>query len=299
MASRNCLRVAYLLMLSLALASFIPSPALGFKFKCSGCRQMASSSHRASALASTPRVRVLPSSNTLLMSMTSNQPRDEFLYKCLISPLIALTPSVAHAFDGGVGGLGKTRPQTGVVFRDPEEAAAMTTQSKIGNVNYELLAPDGSPVFLSFFAPWPLSKSAAGIESRDISGGYESTFVQVAELPKGVSLDNVKPAIISQTVFGSTGKFGMYGSPTDVKIKKTEESATGAAIYQASFTTLTPAMRESERQAYISANVVGNGLFLLVTSTTAARFRKLDVLKQVADSFSAVPAPKSSLNRQK
>jgi len=54
----------------------------------------------------------------------------------------------------------------------------------------------------------PLSKSAAGIESRDISGGYESTFVQVAELPKGVSLDNVKPAIISQTIFGSTGKFG-------------------------------------------------------------------------------------------
>lgn len=56
---------------------------------------------------------------------------------------------------------------------------------------------------------------------------------------------------------------------------------------------------KSERQAYISAEVVGNGLFLLVTSTTAARFRKLDVLKRVADSFSAVPAPKSNLNRQK
>jgi hypothetical protein len=36
----------------------------------------------------------------------------------------------------------------------------------------------------------------------------------------------------------------MYGTPTDVKIKKVEESPTGAAIYQASFTTLTPAMRE-------------------------------------------------------
>lgn len=58
-----------------------------------------------------------------------------------------ISPSFRHH-------LGKTRPQTGVVFRDPEEAAAMTTQSKIGNVNYELLAPDGSPVFLSFFAPW-------------------------------------------------------------------------------------------------------------------------------------------------
>ena len=49
--------------------------------------------------------------------------------------------------------LGKTRPQTGVVFRDPEAAEA-TTQSKSGDVNYELVAPDGTPVFLSFSAPW-------------------------------------------------------------------------------------------------------------------------------------------------
>lgn len=103
MASRHCLRVAYLLMLSLV--SFILSPALGFKCACSCSRQMASSSHRALS-ASTPRVRVLPSLNALFMSMTSNQPRAAFLYKCLISPLVAATPSVAHAFDGGVGGLG-------------------------------------------------------------------------------------------------------------------------------------------------------------------------------------------------
>lgn len=49
--------------------------------------------------------------------------------------------------------LGKTRPQTGVMFRDPEAAEA-TTQSKSGDVNYELVAPDGTPVFLSFSAPW-------------------------------------------------------------------------------------------------------------------------------------------------
>jgi hypothetical protein len=91
----------------------------------------------------------------------------------------------------------------------------------------------------------------------------------------------------------------MYGTPTDVKIKKLEESSTGVIIYQASFTTLTPAMRESERQAYISAQVVGDGLFLLVTSTTSSRFRKLNVLKEVATSFSAVPAPRSILNRPK
>ena len=47
----------------------------------------------------------------------------------------------------------------------------------------------------------PLLKSAAGIEARDIAGGFESSYVQVAELPKGVStLDQVKPAFISQVI---------------------------------------------------------------------------------------------------
>lgn len=48
-----------------------------------------------------------------------------------------LVPFSSNAFDGGVGGLGKTRPQTGVVFRD-EDAAASTTQSSTGDVTYEV-----------------------------------------------------------------------------------------------------------------------------------------------------------------
>lgn len=150
-------------------------------------------------------------------------------------------------------------------------------------------------------------KTAAGIEARDISGGYESSFVLVEELPKGTTLDSIKPALLSQTIFGSTGKFGMYGSPTDIKIKKLpqassggENNASGTAIYQASFTTLTPAMRESDRKAYISASVAGNGIFLLVTTTTAARFGKLEgPLRKVAESFTAIDAPKSNLNQRK
>ena len=56
----------------------------------------------------------------------------------------------------------------------------------------------------------PQLKSAAGIEARDLSGGFESAFVQVAELPNGTkSLNDVKPAFLSQVIFDSTGKFGM------------------------------------------------------------------------------------------
>lgn len=45
----------------------------------------------------------------------------------------------------------------------------------------------------------------------------------------------------------------------------------------------------SDRKAYISASIVGNALFLLVTSTTAARFNQRDKsLRSVADSFTAI-----------
>jgi len=124
----------------------------------------------------------------------------------------------------------------------------------------------------------------------------------VCDLKGTTSLDQIKPGIIIDNIFSQKGKFGMYGSPTDVRVKKIGSSSTSdsTAIYQASFTTLTPAMRESDRRAYISASIVGDGLFLLVTSSTSTRFKKLDTsLKEVANSFSAIPAPVSNMNRRK
>jgi hypothetical protein len=37
---------------------------------------------------------------------------------------------------------------------------------------------------------------------------------------------------------------GMYGAPTDIKIRKISQSNSGMTVFLASFTTLTPAMRE-------------------------------------------------------
>lgn len=140
---------------------------------------------------------------------------------------------------------GKTRPQTGVIFKDPE-IAAETTQSKTGDVTYELVSPDGSYVIVSFSSTIPLSKSSTGIECRDTQGGYESSFVQVCKLlSSGTTLDKINPGIIIDNIFGQAGKFGMYGSPTDVRVKKLPRASESSTdIYQATFTTLTPAMRE-------------------------------------------------------
>ena len=233
---------------------------------------------------------------SLLIPGTASSSRAEFLSSIVAASSLLVPVGSTHAFDGGVGGLGKTRPQTGVVFRD-EEAAAATTQSKLG-VTYELLAPDGSPAVVSFNAPWPLLQTAAGIESRDIGGGFESAFVQVTELQKG---SEIKPAQLKEAIFSSKGKFGMYGSPTDIKLRLVSpENSKSPAIYLVTFTSLTPGLRESDRKAYISAKTVGNGLFLLVTTTTAVRFTKLESsLRRVAESFLVVDAPKTNLRNQK
>eukprot|EP00978_Attheya_sp_CCMP212_P048911 scaffold593155_cov47-Attheya_sp.AAC.2 len=169
------------------------------------------------------------------------------------------------------------------------------------------------------------------MECRDLSQP-ESAFVQVGTLEGSSSNKKITPAFLTSTLFGSKGKFGTddlqngayvflfsfesnwtscspalinrvlclfvsgyvkgaYGSPMDVKIKTLEEG-----LYVVKFTTLTPGMRESDRMAYLTVKRVDDGVFILVTATTAARFKKLEpTMKKIAESFEVIPAPKSTL----
>ena len=258
-----------------------------------------------------------PFAHSSLLNMTPNKSsteetsttRQKFIHNIFLSSLtFTLPPSStflpqANAFDGGVGGLGKTKPSTGVIFANPENIEIASSISTPGDYNTELLSPDGTPAFLSFFAQWPMLKST-GIESRDLSNA-ESSFVQVEKLPEGKSSGSSLPkSFFVNSIFGQTGKYGMYGTPTDIKISKVRDGGSGSgdddrsSIYLASFTTLTPAMRESDRKALIAVSTVGDGVFMLVTGTTAARFKSQEpILRKIADSFVCVEAPKSSLRR--
>jgi len=84
---------------------------------------------------------------------------------------------------------------------------------------------------------------------------------------------------------------GAYAAPTDVRIKKVVDSN----LYQATFTTYTPAMRESERKIYLNPQFVGNDkLVVLVVGTTLARFRsKEEMLQKIANSFEFPAASKA------
>jgi hypothetical protein len=116
--------------------------------------------------------------------------------------------------------------------------------------------------------------------------------------------------LLVQTVFASQSKYGAYGTPSDIKVKELQRSSTGAgdrsttpssSSFSVTFTTLTPAMRESERQVWIQVQpVYEDTLVCLVVGTTKAKFNQnIKVFESMIDTFVAVEAPPSSLRRQK
>jgi len=249
----------------------------------------------------------------------SAKPRRIFLRNVILTGILATTPKGAVAFEGGVGGLGKTKPQTGIEYANTDQSTTLTSGSRYNplggkaDFNAELLTPDGqTSVFLYFYAPWPMMRSS-GIESRDLANP-EAAFVQVAPLAlvgKGGSdaiLNKVDGTIdlptsfFTQSIFAPSGKYGAYGAPTDIRVKKNIErgknTPPSTTIYTATFTTLTPSMIESNRKVLIAVSVVGDGVFMLVAGTIAARFKKqAGLIEKAVESFSCVEAPKTALRR--
>jgi hypothetical protein len=199
------------------------------------------------------------------------------------------------AFEGGVGGLGKTKPDTGVILR---EGSAPIQNSK-GIVTAEIVSERGNPILVEFQAPYPLLGSTS-LQARDLQQP-ESAFVQVIG-----SNSNKKPAtnkalnvLLTDSIFGSQGKFGAYGSPTDVKISPAS-NAEDNILYKASFTTYTPGMLESNRKILLNCQWcdADSTLVVLVVGTTAARFKSQEAtLTKIATSLVAIDAPKTGLQK--
>lgn len=244
----------------------------------------------------------------------TNIPRRSLLGKILIGSTtgVVLTPSstisAAWAFEGGIGGLGKTKPDTGVVlspyfppYQSPDD----------GTVTAEVLLPAASnketPVLVRFTSPWPLLATAGGLETRQLTGNNSgsSAFVQVltdTSTNKGAKVapqTKTQAKSLLEPLFGSQGKFGAYGSPFDVKVLElvTDDDSSsnvtnGSFTCQVSFTTFTPGLRETDRQVYIRGVRLLNSWVLLVTGTTRRGF-DAPVFRRVVESFVVVPAPPS------
>lgn len=240
-----------------------------------------------------------PSHNSPIVSSSTNQLARSTFFQWLGGAGVTLIfPSLpASAFEGGVGGLGKTKPQTGVELWDSDSTPIQNAQ---GYVSAEIASSSGKPILVNFQTPWPLSSVSSGLESRDLRHS-ESAFCQVLPLDPQRNKDWQTPAnfrlLLLESLLASQGKYGAYGSPTDVKVKALKDTD----IFQVTFISFTPSMLESERQLWIKSKVIDNDtLVLLVVGTTRARFATQQAtIQKVVNSFTAVAAPTTRMRKRK
>mmetsp|Transcript_55409 Transcript_55409/g.134561 ORF Transcript_55409/g.134561 Transcript_55409/m.134561 type:complete len:293 (+) Transcript_55409:125-1003(+) len=205
----------------------------------------------------------------------------------------------------GVGGqAAKSKPITGVLLR---EGTDVSRDNKSGAVVAEILLKGKStdeymPVLASFSSPWPLATGPNyDVECRDMNTADGAFLAVTPSLPADKSIADVKDSFFVDTLFSETGRFSFYGTPTDIKVKKSKISEDGLyRILDVTFSTLSQATSaEIPRNARIVSTVPSGSkqAVMLIGSASASRWKKGSD-KSVAttiDSFRAVPAPASNL----
>ena len=131
----------------------------------------------------------------------------------------------------------------------------------------KLVAPkSGRPMRVAFDSPWS-STGTKGVEARDLRTG-DSAFVVIA--PAAAALERAA----LDAVFSSSGKYGSYGAPIDVKVRSRAPLDDAGVLLEVTFTALTPALREVERRALIAVRPLENeALAMLVSGSTQVRWK--------------------------
>ena len=211
-----------------------------------------------------------------------------------VAPVAARAASyqTQFVFEGGAGGLGKSKPNTGVAVAETfNDDASPKKLAPPGLATARLVAASGLPVDVSFDSPWPTS---AGLVSRDYTTGDGAYVLATAATRATLEAD------CRAKIFAVDGKYGAYGPVADVKLRRAEPLGDGDARFEYTFTALSPAMREVERRVAARATLVGErDAFLLVAGTTGNRWKAaLPDVDRVTASFTVKPAPDFSAEMQ-
>lgn len=193
---------------------------------------------------------------------------------------------------------GKSRPQTGVVFRDGSEVS----QDRSGAVLAEILVgTKAKPVAIlaSFTAKWKLEKgSVFDVETRDGKTG-DGAFLAVSKPTEGKKLEDLPSPFFLERLFDPTGRFSFYGPPTDIKVKSSKIEGNNRYI-ELTFSSLSQSTNaEIPRKALLVATIPqgSENAVMLIGSSTANRWKRGSEkeIRETIDSFRAIPAPKSNL----
>jgi len=201
--------------------------------------------------------------------------------------LPALSPNSAQALISATTMTGKSKPDLGIVLVDEP-------QLKGKSVEANLVLADGLVASVKFDSNWPLAEGGYfDVETKSRDGG-DAAFVQVAKLPTGASLATVPKRFFTDTILSVDGRYGSYGSPTDIKVlSDTDEGATRRI--EISFTALSPGSAEVPRRGLVTATQPAGSreLVMLTASTGTARWKKGgkdDAIKAI-DSFAVTTRP--------
>jgi hypothetical protein len=194
---------------------------------------------------------------------------------------------------------GKSRPQTGVVFRDGSD---IQQDTRSGNVLAEVLTgtkADPQAIVVTFASPWKLQTgSVFDVECRDPGTG-DNVFLAVTKVTGGKALADLPSSFFLDRLFDPTGRFSFYGAPTDIKVKASRVEGKQRFI-ELGFSNLSQSTAaEIPRKALLVATIPEgtDQAIMLVGSTTAKRWRKGgdQAVRETVDSFRATVAPKSSM----
>lgn len=194
---------------------------------------------------------------------------------------------------------GKSRPQTGVVFRDGSEVF----QDRSGSVGAEILVGTKAKpvaVLVSFASKLKLEKgSVYDVETRDARTG-DGAFLAVSKSTEGKKLEDLPTPFFLERLFDPTGRFSFYGSPTDIKVKSSKMDGDNRRCVELTFSSLSQSTNaEIPRRAILVATIPegSDNAVMLIGSATANRWKKGSEIeiKQTIDTFRAIAAPKSNL----
>lgn len=204
-----------------------------------------------------------------------------------------------EAFPMGVSSqAGKSKPVTGVFLRDGTSAERDT---RTGDVLAEIVLgekADLSAVLVTFQSPWPLAKGKVfDVECRDKNG--DNAFLSVTEKTDAKRIEDVPASFYLDQLFAPTGRFSFYGSPTNLKVKKSQ-IVDNKRIIEFSFSQLSQSTNaEIPREAIMIAAKPDNSdqAVMLVGSAMSTRWKRGSdkAVRDIIASFNASPSPKSAL----
>lgn len=193
----------------------------------------------------------------------------------------------------------RSRPSTGVVLLEEIQESG---KSNAPSVAADLVLDGGVVATASFQSEvgYPLIRGMFyDVEVKGKAG--DSAFLQVAPLPEGKTMVDMADKFFTKAIFSTEGRFGAYGSATDIKVLSSDDKAKAMRMFEVTFSALSPGGQEAPRHAIVSALQPegSTDVVMLVGSSTSGSWKKCEpALRSIASSLRIARVRPTNIKRK-